>query len=268
MFVWDRTTGTTTQVTEGNLRSQVAQISGNGLFVSFSSFATYLVPGDTNGFNDIFVWSRSSGTTTRLSDGNDYSYNCDISDNGRFLTFTSDATDLVAGDTNGQRDVFLIDRVPGTTTRVTNGNATSYRPSLAADGSHVAFTSEASNLVPGDTNGQEDVFSWARATSAVTRITDGNDRSYTPELSDDGRFLVFSSEASNLDPGDTNGRRDIFRWDRLRGGTLRITDGNQASFGPSITADGRRVAFASEATDLVPGPGVFDADEFVWDDFR
>jgi Tol biopolymer transport system component len=138
------------------------------------------------------------------------------------VAFDSTASNLVPGDANGRFDVFVHDRVTGTTTHVsvgsdgTQGNGDSLRPFISADGRYVAFDSTASNLVAGDTNGVQDIFVHDRVTGTTTHVsvasdgTQGNDDSVGPSLSGDGRFVAFLSWASNLVPGDTNGAVDVF----------------------------------------------------------
>lgn len=187
---------------------------------------------------DIRVLDRLSGRVERSSvansgaPGNGNSTRSTISADGRFVAFDSAATNLVDGDTNGAKhDVFVHDRLTRTTRAVsvapdgTRGDGNSYRPSLSAHGRYVAFQSDATNLVTGDTNGKFDIFSHDRLTGMTRRVsvaadgTQGNDHSPQfredpvgpgPSLSADGRFVVFRSEADNLVPGDTNRAADIF----------------------------------------------------------
>ena len=174
-----------------------------------------------------------SGLTTRVSvdsagtQANGDTADAALSANGRFVAFDSGATNLVAGDTNGQQDIFVHDRRTGTTTRVsvdsagTQANNASVAPALSADGRFVAFETEATNLVAGDTNGQQDIFVHDRRTGTTTRVsvdsagTQANSECHLAALSADGRFVTFYSEATNLVPGDTNGVRDVFVHDRL-----------------------------------------------------
>jgi Tol biopolymer transport system component len=294
VFVHDRVTGQTTRVsvasdgTEGNDDSWWPSISADGRYVAFSSLASNLVPGDTNGTWDVFVHDRLTGQTTRVSvasdgtQGNNGSGDPSISADGRYVAFSSLASNLVPGDTNGTWDVFVHDRLTGQTTRVsvasdgTEGNGVSRRPpSISADGRYVAFYSEASNLVPGDTNELVDVFVHDRLTGQTTRVsvasdgTQGNSYSQWPSISADGRYVAFMSWASNLVPGDTNEVQDIFVHDRMTGQTTRVsvasdgTEGNGDSWLPSISADGRYVAFASEASNLVSGDTNGKRDIFV-----
>jgi LPXTG-site transpeptidase (sortase) family protein len=176
IFVHDRTTGGTTRVSvdtggaQGTGDSYNPSISSDGSYVAFESDANNLVAGDTNGWRDIFMHDRTSGTTTRVSvgaggaQGTGASNYPSISSDGRYVAFDSDASNLVAADTNGARDVFVHNRTTGVTTRVSvdtggaQGNGNSNYPSTSSDGTYVAFDSNASNLVAGDTNGARDVF--------------------------------------------------------------------------------------------------------------
>ena len=155
---------------QGNSGSFVPSLSANGRVVAFASGATNLVAGDTNAATDIFVHDLKTGQTVRVAvdsaggQGNDSSFVPSLSANGRVVAFASDATTLVTGDTNGNRDVFVHDLTTGQTVRVSvdsagiEGNGDSFSPSLSANERLVAFDSFATNLVPGDTNGAEDIF--------------------------------------------------------------------------------------------------------------
>jgi Tol biopolymer transport system component len=281
----------------GNDGSSTPALSADGRFVAFSSYATNLVPGDTNGARDVFVHDRATRTTQRVSvdsvgtEGNRDSDRPLLSADGRFVAFTSYATNLVPGDTNGVQDVFVYDRQTRTTRRVsvasdgTEGNGSSYQPALSADGRFVAFYSGASNLVPGDTEGpwNHDVFVHDRQTGATERVSvngwgypdvDQYLSTTTSSISADGRFVAFSSRAANQVPGDTNGAGDVFVHDRQTHTTERVSvdsagsQGNGDSFSASLSADGRFVAFLSNATNLAPGDtnnGYYDYDVFVHD---
>src|SRR5262249_13825695 len=143
-----------------------------------------------------------------------------ISSDGRYVAFQSDASNLVAGDTNGVTDVFVRDRLTGTTERMSvdsagvQGNGVSSVPSISADGRYVAFLSDASNLVAGDTNGVTDVFVHDRTTGATERVsvatggTQADRGSGYAAISPDGRFVAIGSVATNLVVGDTNGTGD------------------------------------------------------------
>jgi len=218
---------------QGNSWSSTPSISSDGRFVAFRSVASNLVSGDTNSTWDIFVHDRQTSQTTRVSvdsgglQGNGRSQSTSISSDGRFVAFHSRASNLVPGDTNGTYDIFVHNRQTGQTTRVSvdsgglQGNSLSEMSSISSDGRFVAFESYASNLVPGDTNGEADIFVHDRQTGQTTRVSvdsgglQGNNHSDGPmSISSDGRFVAFQSEATNLVPGDTNGRTDIFVHDR------------------------------------------------------
>jgi Tol biopolymer transport system component len=295
VFVHDREARTTTRVslasdgTQGNGGSYSPSISADGRYVAFRSRASNLVAGDTNGNWDVFVHDRQTRTTTRVSlasdgtQGNDVSRNPSISADGRYVAFQSDASNLVAGDINGESDVFVRDRQTRTTTRISlasggaEGNGDSWNPSISADGRYVAFYSSASNLVAGDINGEGDIFVHDRRTRTTTRVslasdgTPGNGLSFFPLISADGRYVAFESNADNLVTGDTNGDRDVFVHDREARTTTRVSltsngiQGNGASISSSISADGRHVAFQSRASDLVAGDGNGSWDVFVRD---
>ena len=275
--------------TQGNGPSAEAALSGNGRFVAFGSDANNLTSGDTNGAVDVFVHDTKSGQTTRVSvssagaQANAASYAPGISGSGRYVVFLSQATDLVAGDTNGAEDVFVHDTKTGATTRVSVGaggaqaDGPSFDASISEDGRWIAFASEATNLVAGDSNGSADVFLHDRKKGTTTLVSVGtggapaNSLSLHTSVSADGRWVAFSSDASNLVAGDTNGFPEVFVRDMKAGVTTRASvdsvgaQGNGLSELPKISHDGRWVAFASEANDLVWGDGNGLRDVFVRD---
>ena len=290
VFVRDRVTGRTELVsvasdgTLGNHDSSFASISGDGRFVAFSSLASNLVAGDSNGVQDVFVRDRVTGTTERVSvglngeaNGDSVCFGTAISRDGHYIAFHSAATNLVPDDTNGKTDVFLHDRVTGTTERVSlasngaQGDGDSGDVSISADGRFVAFDSRASNLVADDTNGKLDVFvrdRLRRTTERVSLSSKGSQAEGTapfdalslfPSISADGRFVAFSSLAMNLVAGDTNDKLDVFLHDRVTRTTERVsiasdgTQGNAGSGQTAISGDARFVAFFSLANNLVPG---------------
>jgi len=295
VFVHDRQSGATERVSldslgaEGNDRSSFPSVSADGRYVAFESEATNLASGDANGTLDIFVHDRQSGTTECVSvdalgvPGNDASQTASISADGRYVVFESFASDLVSGDTNGRPDVFVRDHLLGVTERVSvdssgaEGNSNSERGSISPDGRYVAFDSFASNLVGSDSNGHFDVFVRDRHLGVTERVSlgaggaEGNSASQQASVSADGRFVVFDSFASNLVGGDTNGRADAFIRDRLLGVTERVSvnsagaQGNGESSAPSVSADGRDVAFQSQAGNLVGGDTNGNWDVFVRD---
>jgi Tol biopolymer transport system component len=285
IFVHDGWTGKTTRVsvasdgTEADGASSSPTLSGNGRFVAFMSSADNLVPGDTNGEPDVFVHDRRTGQTTRVSVASDGSQPApgsyqtlvaDITPDGRFVSFTSRAANLVAGDTNGAFDVFVHDRWEHETTRVSvgpggaQGDGDSRGGSMSDDGRFVAFSSAATKLVPGR-RVISDVYVYDRRTGETTRASIRSDgtpaRGNSDEavISGNGRFVAFRSGAHDLAPHDTDWWDQIFVHDRATGETTRVsesTDGAQpddASWLGDISGDGRFVAFQSYATNLVAG---------------
>jgi Tol biopolymer transport system component len=197
--------------------------------VAFESDASNLVPGDTNGMRDIFVYDFMTKSTTRVSvdaagrQANGSSYNAATAGDGRFVAFESDATNLVPSDFNGRRDIFLHDAVTGSTTRASvdstgrEANGPSFNAAVSGDGRFVAFDSDATNLVPLDSNGKRDVFVRDVTAGSTTRVSvDSAGRqaiggaSGAPAITIDGLFVAFESDAVNLVLNDTNGKRDIF----------------------------------------------------------
>ena len=288
---------------------QGVAVSADGRHVAFSSDATNLVAGDTNGLRDIFVHDRTTGATVCLSvnlSGTPLGayvtkffgsvYEIAISSDGRYVAFQSWAPWLVSGDSNGRQDVFVADRdVDGNgvfdeapaslsiVNRSSGGAQASDAHSgetgvaLSGSGSIVCFDSEANNLVSGDT-GYSDVFVrhvGAGATELASETWNGDEAdgpSGSPALSSDGMHVAFTSLATNLVPtADTNVAADVFVRDRSTGTTVRVsvaTDGSQAnddSFKPSISGDGRYVVFASAATNLVAGDVNLNSDVFLHD---
>jgi Tol biopolymer transport system component len=296
VFVHDRLTGATERVsvdssgTQANGRSLDPAISADGRFVAFSSQASNLIAGDTVGNEEVLVHDRQTGETRRVSvDSNGIaptfadSNRASITADGRYVAFQSGAA-LAAGDTNSAADVFVHDRQTGETHRVsvaTNGtqgnNGTTSRPSISGDGRYTAFVSAASNLVAGDGNAGPDVFVHDRQTAETERVSinsagvEANGVSLEPSISGDGRLVAFRSHASNLVADDTNVRSDVFVHDRQDGATRRVSansagiEGNDNSLEPSISADGRSVAFTSFATNLVPDDTSTGSDVFVND---
>jgi Tol biopolymer transport system component len=272
IFVRDRLTNTTTGVSvdsagnPANNGSYNPSISADGRFVAFQSPASNIVPGDTNRRDDIFVRDTLTNTTTRVSvdsAGNQAyiaSYNASISADGRFVAFDSDASNIVPGDTNSARDIFVRDTLTNTTTRVSvdsagnQRNSGSYSPSISADGRFVAFTSDSSNTVPDDTNSTRDIFVRDTLTNTTTTVSvdsAGNSGdSDSPSISADGRFVAFDSDASNIVPGDTNNTRDIFVVDTSSTrNVINGTPGNDNLTGTS----GNDIINGSEGDDVVTG---------------
>ncbi|MHC4822974.1 MAG: TolB family protein [Planctomycetota bacterium] len=244
-------------------------ITPDGRFVAFGSEATNLVPGDTNGVLDVFLLDRSTGVIEMIStsflggatDG--WSSVPRISADGNRICFRSSATNLVPGDTNGQNDIFVFDRQSGITQRInvdSSGGQSSQRAGgqgIASSGRFAIFVSDADDLVPGDTNQEQDVFVRDLQSGTTERISidsqgnQANGSSSFPSISADGRFIAFSSRADNLDIRDTNGFGDVFVRDRLLGTTELVSltasgvEGNQGATEPCISANGSKLAFIS-----------------------
>jgi Tol biopolymer transport system component len=274
IFLRDQQLGETSRISvssggvQANGGAYYPSISGDGRYVAFQSEATNLVAGDTNGFIDIFLRDRQTGTTTRVSVGpagvqandNSDSYTA-ISADGRFVAFSSDATNLVSGDTNGFADTFVYDRQTGVTERVSidsneaEANDRSFDPAISADGRFVVFSSGATNLVAGDTNGKWDIFVRDRQLGVTTRASVNSsgvevDRdAREPAISADGRYIVFSSDATNMLDEEAYGYPHVYVHDQQTGETEAQSFDSQGyqmvgwAENPDISADGRYVAF-------------------------
>src|SRR5581483_2068170 len=298
VFVRDRVAGTTKRASvstagaQGDRASTKPSISDDGRFVVFVSASDTLAPEDGGCCDDdVFVHDMQTGTTTRVSvkritsfgtEAVSNSEDGDISGNGRYVAFVGpcDTVAPCSGSTEGQ--VFLRDLQTNTTSQLTFGNSgqgAKGNPDVNDDGSRVAFEAAGTDLVPGDTNNTGDVFVVNAATKAITRASvdsagnQGNDNSSSglegPAINGDGTKVAFESFATNLVPGDTNGKRDVFVHDLTTGATTRASvdsAGNQAdgpSTGSAISADGAWVGFVSSATNLVPGDTNSHLDAFV-----
>lgn len=296
IFVHDRFQGTTVRVSvdsggrESNGDSFHPAISGGGRYVVFSSVATDLVLGDTNGVEDVFMHDLETGTTTRVSvnaqgvQGNGVSRDPDLSDDGSRVAFSTRAKNLVAGHFGNHEDVVVRDLITGEyflgSASVTglSGNGASRRPSLSGDGTHVGFDSKAKDLIDDDTNFFLDVF--VRDLEAGTTFrasesswgTESNGDSFAASLSFTGRYVAFQSKGNSIDFADVGVYDDIFRHDAGTSETWLVSinsigeSGNLFSMAPSISSDGRFVAYHSWASDLIVGDHNGDFDAYVWDD--
>ncbi len=290
-YVRDRATNTTELISVNsdgspgtvNKSASDVSISGDGRYVAFISNSADVVSSDTNGMADAFVRDRITGITQRISiasDGAQANGNSggnyrgtDISADGRYIVFSSVASNLVPNDTNGKLDLFIHDRTNGTTTRINLANDGSQINlgadgwfDLSSDGRYMVFSSSDSNLVANDNNGQVDVFVRDLAMDTTELVSFANDGSQSnslntfPGISANGRYVSFISMASNLVTGGNPQTIATFVRDRIANTTEMIDtphDGsvaNHISFGSNaVSGDGRYIVFASAASNLVAG---------------
>jgi Tol biopolymer transport system component len=275
--------------TVADSNSSQPDISGDGRLVVFQSYASNLVANDTNNDSDVFLKDTQTGTLKLLSAtatrkvGDGWSGNPDMSSDGRYGVFQSQASNLVEGDLNGAFDIFMRDLQTNVLTLLTRntdlllGNGDSVTPVISADGRYVAFASDASNLVANDRNATRDVFLKNTQTGEITLISAnglgaaGYGLSDSPSISADGTKVAFRSYATDLADVENDGNADIYVRD-LTTGTMKVVsqgmDGKSAngnSFDPVISPNGRYVAFVSEATNLIPSDSNDVLDVFVAD---
>ena len=261
-------------------------------FILYASDATNLVPGDTNDARDAFLFDRVSGQTERVSVGNGFPGAQStgggvalgaVSADGRYVAFSSNAAGLVPGDTNGRYDVFLRDRQTGVT-RLVSATAGGGVPNqgesvgvaVSDDGTAVAFSSSTPNLVANDTNNLNDVFVRDMTTNTTQRQSVGlageaTGSSLSPQISGDGRFVAFESDADDIVPKDENVTTDVFVRDRFFGSIERVSvgpngeEGQDSSSNPSMSRDGRYVAFETDAEEFSPTDANISTDIYVRD---
>ncbi len=290
VYLLDRQAGSTEMIsvssggTQGNSVSYLPSVSSDGRYVVFRSQASNLVPNDTN-YNeiglgeDLFLRDRTSNTTERVnisSNGEEaedgrHVNEVRVSDNGRFVAFSTAGRNLVSNDSNGTQDVYLRDRQQGTTSLISVGSDgglgdnDSTLTDFTPDGRYVVFQSSASNISPGDENQAIDIFVYDLLNKQTEMISvsssgvSGNGFSTQGTISDDGRFVAFSSKASNLVGGDTNQAGDVFLHDRELNTTRRVSvssTGEQANGSDSIVSsyisgNGNYVVWDSSASTLV-----------------
>lgn len=264
-------------------------LSADGRYLAFTSLAVNLVPGDTNGQQDVFRWERATGQVVRCNVSNSgdqanmISRDCSISDDGRYVAFGSAATNLVPGTSSFGGDVFVRDLVAGTTTVVSVsssgvvGNGISNGPFLSGNGQFVSFSTNARNFDPIDNDFHFDVYV-RDLTNGVTELVSinslgekGNIGSGAAYLSSDASRVCFRSVATNLYWNDV-AAWDVFVRDRVEGWTRQVSrasdgthsNGQTAEFGGfHFSADGNTVAFTSEGTNLVAGDTNGQMDSFV-----
>lgn len=297
VFAYDRNNGEVRRVsvhTDGTQANNVSggpSVSGDSRIIAFWSYANNLIAGDDEGWPDIFLHDQDTLATWRITvngvgeGGNGDSLYPDVSNDGRYVVYESDASNLTAGDNGIYRDIFLFDRSTAVTERVSvsddeqEAQGESLAAAVSGSGRYVAFVSYAANLVNDDNNSYPDVFVRDRVDGRTIRVNVSNDgdevnvfeTDQEPALSADGRYVAFKSRAGNLVPNDTNEVGDVFVYD-LQEGTIRRASvgydgaqGNDASQSPSLSDDGRTLAFASVADNLVPGDNNGRRDIFVRD---
>jgi Tol biopolymer transport system component len=271
---------------QGNARSIAPVLSEDGTFVAFTAYDD-LVPLDTNGWPDIYVKNLTTGVLELISVGrntvpaNGPSHTSAITGDGRYVVFSSEATNLVVGDTTTAMDIFRRDRTSGQTVLVSRNSAgvqanlSSIHPAISSDGRFVTFSSIATNVVPGTGSSLRShvyirdlsIGATALVSHGYAAGTVGNSSSYEPAISADGRYVAFHSSANNLVAGDSGGTVDVFVYDRQTAIILRVSQtaagarrisvgaaGAEAhgdSEGAAISPDGGRVAFTSTAPDIV-----------------
>lgn len=262
----------------------VPSLSADARFIAFECADGGLVPNDNNRNQDVFVRDLVAGTNELISVGhpslasatpNNFSLLSafSASADGRYIAFASEADNLVPGDTNGFRDVFVRDLASDTTLLVSadpngvSGNGISAEPAISGDGRYVAFTSSATNLVAGDVNQVTDVFvrdlstgTTLLASRKINGSGPGNKASYSPVLSADGRWLLFRSKATDLASGSFTGIENLFLRDMESGTNWALTSGTIAPAGAAaMTPDGRFIAFIGAI------PGNSGGYVYVWD---
>jgi len=266
----------------GNDVSFLGDISDDGRFIVYYTYARNLIPDNTAYFSDVLLFDRDTGSNVLISKtpggdfANGYSLYPKISGDGRYVVYASDADNLVADDTNGVIDIFLYDTSTGNTSRISvnsegeEANDHCALVDISEDGQIVAFECRASNLVAGDTDGTSDVFIYDTSNGEITLAgvnssgEQGNGSDEEPALSSDGRYVAFESYSTNLVSEDTKGYKHIFIHDRHSGrthlasksATGEIVDGGGTQ--PTLSGDGRYVGFSTYSLALSGGPQGFE----------
>ena len=304
ILVWDAQTGTSV-LASGNLTGTGTTnficdwptITPDGRLVAFISNATNLVTNSLSGEFHLYARDLQAATTTLVDLGTNgvgsgitSMMQTRLSDDGGFIAFEAPDGSLVPDDSNKCSDVFVRDTTGAATELISerdpllpsdspNGPSTLSLLSLSGEGSFVAFVSEADNLAPNDTNGYRDVFvrdllggCTLLVSADMSGATTGNGMSYDPAISADGRYVAFTTTATNLVAGDTNAASDVFVRDLLNETTQLVSvntngfSGNRASYSPMISADGRAVLFHSQASNLAPGAFGSGIENLFWRD--
>jgi len=271
------TNGNSGLVTELTVPSQ----SADGSHVAYESYDALLTPADNNRNLDVFIRDLSAGTNDLASahhpalhsvtpNGPSLSSAFSASADGRYIAYASESDNLMAGDTNGFRDIFVRDLASNTNWLISHGlggvgaNGISWEPAISGDGRYVTFTSSSTNLAAGDTNRFSDVFVHDRFTGTTILASvkasgfgQGNNHSFQPVLSDNGRWLLFRSQATDLASGSFSGGTNLFLRDLLLGTNFALTTGGESA--EAMTPSGRFIAFAGAV------PGVATRYVYVWD---
>ncbi len=299
VFIRNRTNATCELVSvnaagtgSANGDSHNPSVSADGRYVAFETFAGNLGPADSNNHYDVYLRDRMtesnilcSPTLAGGNGGNNDSFDALISSNGATVVFFSYATDLIAGDTNSEGNLFAFNvatravQIVGVNSNGAPGNGSSFEAAVSADGRYVVFYSTSSDLVPNDNNQNGDVFlrDLVAGTTQLISITcngggSGNNLSEYPQISADDRYVTFHSYATDLTPGDFSlDSGSVFRRDLQAGSTVLVSEdlslfgeGNGNSYNPTISDDGSVVSFLSLASDLILGDANGVSDAFAW----
>jgi len=299
VFWRDRNTGITKLISTAFGGSEASNgdcyapaISSDGKSVAFESNATNLVQEDKNGVRDVFIWQAATNTVKKVSLGaggkeaNANSYEPSVSGDGNFVAFTSDASNISATDKGvSNNNVFLYDvqkdnSIMISIDPITRKGGNGSKPSISHDGNRIAFYSHTATLVPGDNNGLWDIFLWERNTPVFKRIsltaerkernqgTESANRIVAPAISGNGRYIAYSTTATNMVAGDVNTFQDVFVYDINTGTTVIASQGADGKSGNAdspieqgekiaISFDGKWVAFSTNASNLgVPAANI------------
>ena len=283
VFLRDTHEDTTTRITRGIAGTEAhgdhPQVAAEGRFVAFASRAANLVPNDTNGARDIFVFDSVTEDIRRVSISNSEgqfsrsSFNPAISADGRFVAFEDNVNAW------GRQEVMLRDRKKRSTRKITlsykrtRSNGHNDTGGISANGRWIVLRSSASNLVPHDTNDQPDIFVYNRTTDRIRRVSFASHGAQSngdvggSDIAANGRYVVYRSFATNIVPADKDILSDAFIFDRELRTTRLVTRGscaskaNGRSFEVTVSAHGRFVSFTSTATNLVAGDAQDDDDD-------
>lgn len=250
--------GGTTRLTNASSDSTAPKISADGRYVAYLTLVVNSTP-STGGHNEVWVLDRTTSARTRISSTMSDANHPSISADGRYVTYASSDSPLAQGDTNGVSDVFVWDRIAGTTARIYASTNGASNPSVSGDGGVVTFQSDDDTAPASPSNvGRAGIFVWERAPGTATRISPLTADASESTISGDGRHVAYSLDTL---PNES----DIFSWDRTTGATTRVSAGNGWSLYPVLSTDGRYIAFETNATNLVAGDDAYSEGVIVWD---